>query len=71
MRGRQMRSFDGATRLPRYTVAEAITLPRIPWAEITTGMILVLVAEAAEAGDRDLVARAKAALARRSRQGHR
>jgi hypothetical protein len=52
-------------------VAEAITLPRIPWAEITTGMILVLVAEAAEAGDRELVARAKAALARRSRQGHR
>lgn len=57
--------LDGATRYPQHTVAEAITLPRIPWAEIPSSIIDVVITEAAEAGDKVLVHRARAALARR------
>ena len=57
--------LDGATRFPQHTVAEAITLPRIPWAEMPSFMIDIVITEAAEAGDKVLVRKATAALARR------
>ena len=57
--------IDGATRVPQHTVAEAIALPRILWAEIPSFMIDDVITEAAEAGDGVLVRRARAALARR------